>query len=204
MVSGLKQMLNCCIERKKARDDARKVLDEGKGGGHRVSGSSTKEASPGKSWDSWSDSEEEFFECLSDQGEMEAPQTEEGTKSRRKAEGRLHQHNSMTLLHSSEALYVPLTQVSICLSAFHSRSLTHPLCLSTPRKRRHLCCVLMLTSNSPWLEFILEWAGSNSVIVSTTTQPTSKSETKINRIMKIGMKVFRKSVSNVMRGTFEG
>lgn len=122
MVSVLKQMLNCCIERKKARDDAHKMLDEGKERGHRDSGSSvaaltsTKEASPGKSWDSWSDSEEEFFECLSDQGEMEAPQTEEGSK--RKAEGRLHQHNNMTLLNSSEPLYVPVTQVSICLSAF--------------------------------------------------------------------------------------
>lgn len=110
MVSVLKQMLNCCIERKKARDDAHKMLDEGKERGHR------EEASPGKSWDSWSDSEEEFFECLSDQGEMEAPQTEEGSK--RKAEGRLHQHNNMTLLNSSEPLYVPVTQVSICLSAF--------------------------------------------------------------------------------------
>lgn len=121
MVFVLKQMLNCCIERKKARDDARKVLDEGKERSHRDSGSSsasaftsTKEASPGKSWDSWSDSEEEFFECLSDQGEMEAPQTEESSK--RKAEGRLHQHNSMTLLNSSEPLYVPVTQVSfVCL-----------------------------------------------------------------------------------------
>lgn len=115
MVSVLKQMLNCCIERKKARDDSRKVLDDGKERGHRDAAAftSTKEASPGKSWDSWSDSEEEFFECLSDQGDMEAPQTEEGSK--RKAEGRLHQHNSMTLLNSSEPLYVPVTQVSICL-----------------------------------------------------------------------------------------
>uniref|UniRef100_A0A674NIF2 Rab3 GTPase-activating protein catalytic subunit n=1 Tax=Takifugu rubripes TaxID=31033 RepID=A0A674NIF2_TAKRU len=111
------QMLNCCIERKRARDDARKVLDEGKERAHRESGSSaaavtsTKEVSPGKSWDSWSDSEEEFFECLSDQGDMDAPQTEEEkTGSKRKAEGRLHQYNSMNLLNSSEPLYVPVTQ----------------------------------------------------------------------------------------------
>lgn len=119
LVPVFKQMLNCCIERKKARDDARKVLEEGKDRGHKGSGSSAaapasaREASPGKSWDSWSDSEEEFFECLSDQGEMEAPQAEEEKSGgRRKAEGRLHQCNGMTLLNSSEPLYVPVTQVS--------------------------------------------------------------------------------------------
>lgn len=131
MFSVLKQMLNCCIERKRARDDARKVLDEGKERAHKESGSSAaavtskKEVSPGKSWDSWSDSEEEFFECLSDQGDMDAPQTEEEkTASKRKAEGRLHQYNSMNLLNSSEPLYVPVTQVSICLSAFYCHLLT--------------------------------------------------------------------------------
>lgn len=137
MFSVLKQMLNCCIERKKARDDARQVL-EGKERGHKESGSaaaafpSTKEVSPGKSWDSWSDSEEEYFECLSDQGEMEAPQTEEEkTASKRKAEGRLHQYNGMTLLNSSEPLYVPVTQVSSCLSTFYSCLLTCPVCIYT-------------------------------------------------------------------------
>lgn len=122
MFSVLEQMLNCCIERKKARDDARKVLDEGKERAPRESGpsaaaaTSTREVSPGKSWESWSDSEEEFFECLSDQGEMDTPQTEEEKPgSKRKAEGRLHPYNSMTLLNSSEPLYVPVTQVSICL-----------------------------------------------------------------------------------------
>lgn len=134
MFSVLKQMLNCCIERKRARDDARKVLDEGKERAHKESGSSpaavpsTKEVSPGKSWDSWSDSEEEFFECLSDQGDMDAPQTEEeNTGIKRKAEGRLHQYNSMNLLNSSEPLYVPVTQVSICLSAFYCHLLTRLL-----------------------------------------------------------------------------
>lgn len=126
-VSVLKQMLNCCIERKKARDEARKVHDEGKERGPRDSGASaaalaaTKEASPGKSWDSWSDSEEEFFECLSDQGEMEAPQTEDDSK--RKAEGRLHQHNSMTLLNSPEPLYVPVTQVCLAFTLTQEISL---------------------------------------------------------------------------------
>uniref|UniRef100_A0A3P9D593 Rab3 GTPase-activating protein catalytic subunit n=1 Tax=Maylandia zebra TaxID=106582 RepID=A0A3P9D593_9CICH len=109
------QMLNCCIERKKARDESHKV-PEGKEKEHRVLGacqksrqgpecatsasSSTREMSQGKSWDSWSDSEEEFFECLSDQGETEATQAEG------RAEGRLHPYNNMTLLNSAEPLYV--------------------------------------------------------------------------------------------------
>uniref|UniRef100_UPI0037E8220F rab3 GTPase-activating protein catalytic subunit isoform X2 n=1 Tax=Semicossyphus pulcher TaxID=241346 RepID=UPI0037E8220F len=120
------QMLNCCIERKRARDEARRTQEGGKEREHRGAGSShngrltsdsttasasTKEVSPGKSWDSWSDSEDEFFECLSDQGETEASHTEgekDGSKS--KAEGRLHPCNNMTLLNSAEPLYVPITQ----------------------------------------------------------------------------------------------
>lgn len=130
-------MLNCCIERKRARDQARKVLEGSKEKAHMVSGScqsiklaaessiiestSTRELSPGKSWDSWSDSEDEFFECLSDQGEMEAPRTEDdknGSKS--KAEGRLHPYNNMTLLKSGEPLYVPVTQVWFSFYLFQS------------------------------------------------------------------------------------
>ncbi|XP_059181022.1 rab3 GTPase-activating protein catalytic subunit isoform X2 [Centropristis striata] len=114
------QMLNCCIERKRARDEARKALEGNKERQRKVSGSgsapdsktaSTREVSPGKSWDSWSDSEDEFFECLSDQGDIEAPHTEaekNGTKS--KAEGRLHPYNNTTLLNSTEPLYIPVTQ----------------------------------------------------------------------------------------------
>ncbi|XP_042363424.1 rab3 GTPase-activating protein catalytic subunit [Plectropomus leopardus] len=124
------QMLNCCIERKRARDEARKVLEgsrgrEGRGSAGSQNGrpvpesatatvtasTSAREVSPGKSWDSYSDSEDEFFECLSDQGEMEAPHAEaEKDGSKRKAEGRLHPHNNMTLLNSTEPLYVPVTQ----------------------------------------------------------------------------------------------
>uniref|UniRef100_A0A4W6EJU8 Rab3 GTPase-activating protein catalytic subunit n=1 Tax=Lates calcarifer TaxID=8187 RepID=A0A4W6EJU8_LATCA len=122
------QMLNCCIERKRARDEARKVLEGSRETEHKTSGSgqnscpspesatgtatastSAREVSPGKSWDSWSDSEDEFFECLSDQGEVEAPHTE-GEKNGSKAEGRLHPYNNMTLLNSTEPLYVPVTQ----------------------------------------------------------------------------------------------
>ncbi|KAL3051972.1 hypothetical protein OYC64_002070 [Pagothenia borchgrevinki] len=118
------QMLNCCIERKRARDEARKVLEGNRGRERKVSGGgpsdrptaeaaagSTREVSPGKSWDSWSDSEDEFFECLSDQGEGEAPHAEgdkEGSKV--KAEGRLHPQGNMTLLNSTEPLYIPVTQ----------------------------------------------------------------------------------------------
>ncbi|XP_038160458.1 rab3 GTPase-activating protein catalytic subunit [Cyprinodon tularosa] len=110
------QMLNCCIERKRSRDEARKAQEgsrerERPASGGRASASSTREGSGGKSWDSWSDSEDEFFECLSDQGDMEASQNEGGRDgSKGKAEGRLHPYNNMTLLASAEPLYVPVTQ----------------------------------------------------------------------------------------------
>lgn len=116
-------MLNCCIERKRARDESQKVPERRREREHRFSGtgqksrhvpesaaassSSARDGTQGKSWDSWSDSEDEFFECLSDQGETEEGQ--EGSKS--KAEGRLHPYNNMTLLNSAEPLYVPVTQV---------------------------------------------------------------------------------------------
>lgn len=110
-------MLNCCIERKRGRDEARKTQEgnkerERKASGAKASGStSARDTSQGKSWDSWSDSEEEFFECLSDQGEMESSQSEGGKDSGKgKAEGRLHPYNNMTLLNSTELLYVPVTQ----------------------------------------------------------------------------------------------
>lgn len=103
------QMLNCCIERKRARDEAQKMKDGGKES-TRASGS-TREVSPGKSWDSWSDSDDEFFECLSDQGEMDGSHAEgEKNSGKSKPDGRLHHYNNMTLLHSSEPLYVPITQ----------------------------------------------------------------------------------------------
>ncbi|CAG5912367.1 unnamed protein product [Menidia menidia] len=111
------QMLNCCIERKRARDEARKVLEKSKEKEDKVqesstaatkTSSSTREPSSGKSWDSWSDSEEEFFECLSDQGDNESPQAGAVKDSGRgKAEGRLHPYGQLTLLHSAEPLYVP-------------------------------------------------------------------------------------------------
>lgn len=119
------QMLNCCIERKKARDESHKV-PEGKEKEHRVSGacqksrqgpecatsasSSTREMSQGKSWDSWSDSEEEFFECLSDQGETEATQAEG------RAEGRLHPYNNMTAQLCRASLCSRHTGQSHCLT----------------------------------------------------------------------------------------
>uniref|UniRef100_A0A8C6MKA9 Rab3 GTPase-activating protein catalytic subunit n=1 Tax=Nothobranchius furzeri TaxID=105023 RepID=A0A8C6MKA9_NOTFU len=64
-----------------------------------------------KSWDSWSDSEDEFFECLSDQEDTESLRSERGPDSGKgKAEGRLHPYNDLTLLNSMEPLYVPVTQ----------------------------------------------------------------------------------------------
>lgn len=132
-------MLNCCIERKRARDEARKFLEGSKERERRVWGgcqnvrpipesstamtvsTSTKEVSPGKSWDSWSDSDDEFFECLSDQGEIEVAHTQGESK----AEGRLHPYNNMTLLNSMEPLYVPVTQVRISICLYHRLSHSH-------------------------------------------------------------------------------
>ncbi|XP_043086418.1 LOW QUALITY PROTEIN: rab3 GTPase-activating protein catalytic subunit-like [Puntigrus tetrazona] len=107
------QMLNCCIERKKARDDGKKS-GSSDGARSRPGPESTgpAEVSPGKSWDSWSDSEEEFFECLSDTDEMKETETdsEKKTVSKSKAEGRLQTHGKLTLLNSPEPLYIPVTQ----------------------------------------------------------------------------------------------
>uniref|UniRef100_A0A8C5BDB5 Rab3 GTPase-activating protein catalytic subunit n=1 Tax=Gadus morhua TaxID=8049 RepID=A0A8C5BDB5_GADMO len=119
------QMLNCCIERKRARDESRKASDGGKerdrplpGGGEngrRSRREGAAGASPGKSWDSWSDSEDEFFECLSDQEEAAAAkegEAEKGGAGRAKPpDGRLHPHGTMTLLNpSTEPMYIPVTQ----------------------------------------------------------------------------------------------
>uniref|UniRef100_A0A673IYT1 Rab3 GTPase-activating protein catalytic subunit n=1 Tax=Sinocyclocheilus rhinocerous TaxID=307959 RepID=A0A673IYT1_9TELE len=100
------QMLNCCIERKRARDDGRK---SGASDAAR-SLPGPAEVSPGKSWDSWSDSEEEFFECLSDTEEMKETESEKKTASKSKAEGRLQPHGKRTLLNSAEPLFIPVTQ----------------------------------------------------------------------------------------------
>uniref|UniRef100_A0A672P1M9 Rab3 GTPase-activating protein catalytic subunit n=1 Tax=Sinocyclocheilus grahami TaxID=75366 RepID=A0A672P1M9_SINGR len=111
------QMLNCCIERKRARDDGRKsgASDAARslpGGASDAARSlpGPAEVSPGKSWDSWSDSEEEFFECLSDTEEMKETESEKKTASKSKAEGRLQPHGKRTLLNSAEPLYIPVTQ----------------------------------------------------------------------------------------------
>lgn len=118
-------MLNCCIERKRARDEARKHLEGSRAKEHKPEAASTagstsaREPSLGKSWDSWSDSEDEFFECLSDQGEAESPQTDGGKP---KADGRLHPYNNLTLLKSREPLYVPVTQVpELYLPSVHTQ-----------------------------------------------------------------------------------
>uniref|UniRef100_A0A8D0L343 Rab3 GTPase-activating protein catalytic subunit n=1 Tax=Sphenodon punctatus TaxID=8508 RepID=A0A8D0L343_SPHPU len=121
------QMLNCCIERKKARDEGKKSIssdrspgDTGKAIGHSGGDSQNdtdkEKGEVGRSWESWSDSEEEFFECLSDTEELKGNGQESGKKSgsketpNLKPEGRLHQHGNLTLLHPGEPLYVPVTQ----------------------------------------------------------------------------------------------
>lgn len=115
--------MNCCIERKRARDEVHKASDGSK---DRDAVASLKPSADGtnkKSWESWSDSEEEFFECLTDQGEIYGPNTGEEKAGRKsKAEGRLHRHQDMTLLNSEEPLYVPVTQVR---AVFSSWSIAH-------------------------------------------------------------------------------
>ncbi|XP_051841746.1 rab3 GTPase-activating protein catalytic subunit isoform X2 [Antechinus flavipes] len=124
------QMLNCCIERKRARDEGRKSTlsdfasstsagDFGKAGDSgqdHLKETDKEKGEVGKSWDSWSDSEEEYFECLSDTEELKGNGQESGKKggakelSCLKPEGRLHQHGKLTLLHTGEPLYIPVTQ----------------------------------------------------------------------------------------------
>lgn len=94
--------------------------DTGKGADH--SGDYLKETDKevGKSWESWSDSEEEFFECLSDTEDLKGNGQDNGKKGAKegskepvnlKPEGRLHPHGKLTLLHPGEPLYIPITQV---------------------------------------------------------------------------------------------
>ncbi|XP_068507840.1 rab3 GTPase-activating protein catalytic subunit isoform X5 [Syngnathus scovelli] len=116
------QMLNCCIKRKQARDSIRKSSERSNETAfqniHQVtevtaanSSSQITALSPGKFLDSWSDSEEEFFECLSDQWDTESPcirREKDGNNAR--AEGRMHPCHNMTLLNSSDLLFIPVTQ----------------------------------------------------------------------------------------------
>uniref|UniRef100_A0A5F4VTE3 Rab3 GTPase-activating protein catalytic subunit n=1 Tax=Callithrix jacchus TaxID=9483 RepID=A0A5F4VTE3_CALJA len=125
------QMLNCCIERKKARDEGKKTSasdnvtnlypgDAGKAGDQlgpdNLKETDKEKGEVGKSWDSWSDSEEEFFECLSDTEELKGNGQDSGKKGGPKEmanlrpEGRLYQHGKLTLLHNGEPLYIPVTQ----------------------------------------------------------------------------------------------
>nr|XP_006117129.1 rab3 GTPase-activating protein catalytic subunit isoform X1 [Pelodiscus sinensis] len=129
------QMLNCCIERKKERDEGKKAYtvdrspsgsygDTGKAvdhsGGDYQKETEKERGEVGKSWESWSDSEEEFYECLSDTEELKGNGQENGKKggtkegskesATLKPEGRLHPHGKLTLLHPGEPLYIPITQ----------------------------------------------------------------------------------------------
>ncbi|KAM4697609.1 rab3 GTPase-activating protein catalytic subunit isoform 2-T2 [Rhinophrynus dorsalis] len=120
------QMLNCCIERKKARDEGKKGSSSDSSG-YRTASDATSPGEPdkskyevAKSWESWSDSEEEFFECHSDTEELKESRQEGAKKSSTKEdtkespvikpEGRLHQSGTLTLLNTGEPLYIPVTQ----------------------------------------------------------------------------------------------
>ncbi|XP_075465641.1 rab3 GTPase-activating protein catalytic subunit isoform X2 [Ascaphus truei] len=124
------QMLNCCIERKKARDEGRKgnvaacasdaSLSRTAGDAGSTGDSAKSKYEVGKSWESWSDSEEEFFECHSDSDELKEsgqesvgealPKQDTKEAPLLKPEGRLHQSGNLTLLHVGEPLYIPVTQ----------------------------------------------------------------------------------------------
>ncbi|NXK31671.1 RB3GP protein, partial [Piprites chloris] len=123
------QMLNCCIERKKARDEGKRgsgsdrspgAFGDGAKGAEHSGDNPDKEKEFGKSWESWSDSEDEFFECLSDTEDLKGNGQENGKKGgakegnkepvNLKPEGRLHPHGKLMLLHPGEPLYVPITQ----------------------------------------------------------------------------------------------
>uniref|UniRef100_A0A8C6NZJ0 Rab3 GTPase-activating protein catalytic subunit n=1 Tax=Nothobranchius furzeri TaxID=105023 RepID=A0A8C6NZJ0_NOTFU len=111
------QMLNCCIERRRRRDEAPSGMGGSRQREHKAScgqgpsSAAATSSNQAKSWDSWSDSEDEFFECLSDQEDTESLRSERGPDSGKgKAEGRLHPYNDLTLLNSMEPLYVPVTQ----------------------------------------------------------------------------------------------
>ncbi|XP_036427001.1 rab3 GTPase-activating protein catalytic subunit isoform X1 [Colossoma macropomum] len=113
------QMLNCCIEHKRARDETRKESGRDRKDttsyengllGPESARQGGSGGSPGKSWDSWSDSEEEFYECLSDTEEMKEVPAEGAKGAKVKPEGRLQPHGKLTLLNSDEPLYIPITQ----------------------------------------------------------------------------------------------
>ncbi|XP_018417310.1 PREDICTED: rab3 GTPase-activating protein catalytic subunit isoform X2 [Nanorana parkeri] len=107
------QMLNCCIERKKSRDDAKKAESSDKNASAYSRESEKGKYDVGKSWDSWSDSEDEFFECHSDTEELKEDATRKQSAKEAaplKPDGRLHQFGNMTLLSTAEPLYIPITQ----------------------------------------------------------------------------------------------
>lgn len=93
------QMLNCCVERKKAKELVARV------------GSVEAE-------DSESDSEdEEFFDCSPEEPKGDMKEERRGSKRRHKHSlwnqpvGRLSKHGNLRLLITGERLYIPVTQV---------------------------------------------------------------------------------------------
>lgn len=149
-------MLNCCIERKKARDEGKRgsmsdrspggASGDGAKGGDHSGDNPDKEKEFGKSWESWSDSEEEFFECISDTEDLKGNGQENGKKGAKepvnlKPEGRLHPHGKLMLLHPGEPLYVPITQVrEQQLSQMCSR--IHRMCLIPGTVKLQIVCRL--------------------------------------------------------------
>ncbi|KAJ9596359.1 hypothetical protein L9F63_012634 [Diploptera punctata] len=92
------QMLNCCMERKKMREQMARVETLG------------TEASESDSED------EEFFDCSTEQPERDAKDDRRGSRHRHKHSlwnqpvGRLSKHGNLRLLRTGEHLYIPVTQ----------------------------------------------------------------------------------------------
>ena len=125
-------MLNCCIARKKAREERQSkqaaarnfsttslLSDEGETIDNDASMESTDENRFPKR--SESDSEEEFFECVDEEEKdkdtekkvrtlEEAEENLEEDKERQ-PEGRLKVCDDLKLLNSDEDMYIPITQV---------------------------------------------------------------------------------------------
>uniref|UniRef100_A0A8C4QM23 Rab3 GTPase-activating protein catalytic subunit n=1 Tax=Eptatretus burgeri TaxID=7764 RepID=A0A8C4QM23_EPTBU len=122
------QMLNCCIERRRNREELQnqhQLVKEtgGRQRRDRHSAGPSEDASGFRSWESWSeDSEDEFYECESelsgDEGGEQSLKVvnsdgdDPSNEKSKRAEGRFQQHSSLILLSSGAPLYIPITQES--------------------------------------------------------------------------------------------
>ena len=108
------QMINCCIERKLARENKNE-------GAKRLSSSAHASNLGDKMCVEDSETEDEFFECNEDSADEDSREAEKFNSSEtsdrskipiwsRDAEGRQHRFGKLKLLEYDEWLYVPLCQ----------------------------------------------------------------------------------------------